>query len=291
MTEIRNILIGFLACALLLVFLGWMYLKSRTISPRGEENPFAYSVQEFARTDPALVRYEQKTSFKCGFGPVTGIAVDGSDRIFVVSPLQLRIFDRDGAEQALFNLTPEKPRECVAVAPGGDILVGAHDRVEVYDLNGRKTAEWPPFGERAHITSISTLSEEVFIADAGTRCIWHCDRQGHIKRRIGGNGREKVEGVRFIVPSPYFDVVADPRGCIWVANPGELRVEQFTLEGQWLSSWGRSGMDIQGFCGCCNPIHLALLPDGGLVTSEKGLPRVKTYGRDGTFVGVVAGTE
>lgn len=48
-------------------------------------------------------------------------------------------------------------------------------------------------------------------------------------------------------------------------------------------------MKIEGFCGCCNPVNFALLPDGGFVTSEKGLVRVKVYNSDGRFIGVVAG--
>ena len=47
-------------------------------------------------------------------------------------------------------------------------------------------------------------------------------------------------------------------------------------------------MDIEGFCGCCNPTDIALLPDGKVVTGEKGLPRVKVYRQDGAFDAVVA---
>ncbi|MHC4524382.1 MAG: hypothetical protein ACYSU8_02430, partial [Planctomycetota bacterium] len=46
-----------------------------------------------------------------------------------------------------------------------------------------------------------------------------------------------------------------------------------------------------GFSGCCNPVALAILPDGGFVTAEKGLVRVKVYDADGEFVGVVAGPD
>jgi hypothetical protein len=46
-----------------------------------------------------------------------------------------------------------------------------------------------------------------------------------------------------------------------------------------------------GFSGCCNPAAFALLPDGGFVTAEKGLPRVKIYDAEGVFVGFVAGAE
>ena len=48
---------------------------------------------------------------------------------------------------------------------------------------------------------------------------------------------------------------------------------------------------MDGFCGCCNPVNIALLSDGSFVTCEKGLVRVKVYDSDGAFVGVVAGPE
>ena len=50
-------------------------------------------------------------------------------------------------------------------------------------------------------------------------------------------------------------------------------------------------MSVEGFCGCCNPTHFALLPDGGFVTSEKGIPRVKVYDGGGKLLSVVAGAD
>jgi hypothetical protein len=47
-------------------------------------------------------------------------------------------------------------------------------------------------------------------------------------------------------------------------------------------------MEIEGFSGCCNPSHFAILEDGSFVTSEKGLARVKIYNRIRDIVSVVA---
>ena len=47
-------------------------------------------------------------------------------------------------------------------------------------------------------------------------------------------------------------------------------------------------MNIDGFSGCCNPAHMAILSDNSFVTSEKGLPRIKIHDQHGQFVGVVA---
>ena len=50
-------------------------------------------------------------------------------------------------------------------------------------------------------------------------------------------------------------------------------------------------MMIDGFSGCCNPTHFTILPNGDIVTAEKGLIRVKLYSKDGILKGVVATPE
>ena len=47
-------------------------------------------------------------------------------------------------------------------------------------------------------------------------------------------------------------------------------------------------MAIDGFCGCCNPSNVAFLSDGSVVTSEKGIERIKMYSPEGDFKCVVA---
>ena len=78
-------------------------------------------------------------------------------------------------------------------------------------------------------------------------------------------------------------------GRLRVANTGLLRVETYTLDGCFVSSWGEPGMKIDRFCGCCNPAYLTLTPAGDFITSEKGLARINVYGADGRFKGAVAG--
>ena len=50
-------------------------------------------------------------------------------------------------------------------------------------------------------------------------------------------------------------------------------------------------MAVNRFCGCCNPVYFKLTPEGGFITSEKGLARINLYGPDGNFRGAVAGPE
>ena len=116
------------------------------------------------------------------------------------------------------------------------------------------------------------------------------DKSGKLVRRIGEKDKERnLPG--FIIPSPFFDVEFSRDGLLRVNNPGRHRMEFYTPDGDFEGSWGVTAMGITGFCGCCNPINFALLPDGKYVTCEKGLPRVKVYSATGEFESVVAGVE
>jgi hypothetical protein len=69
------------------------------------------------------------------------------------------------------------------------------------------------------------------------------------------------------------------------------QLEAFDKKGNMKSSWGKQSEEIDGFCGCCNPTHIALLSDGSFVTSEKAIPRVKIYSQTGEFQCIVAGPD
>ena len=86
----------------------------------------------------------------------------------------------------------------------------------------------------------------------------------------------------------YFDIIVDPDNELWIVNPGLHYIENYTDEGQIRAFWGEASFDIEGFTGCCNPAHIASLPDGSFVTSEKGLLRIKVYKPSGEFECVVA---
>jgi hypothetical protein len=48
---------------------------------------------------------------------------------------------------------------------------------------------------------------------------------------------------------------------------------------------------LEGFAGCCNPVGLAVLDDGRILTVEKAISRIKIYRTDGTLDAVVAGAD
>jgi hypothetical protein len=87
----------------------------------------------------------------------------------------------------------------------------------------------------------------------------------------------------FFIPTPYFDCAAHA-GVLQIPNPGHLRVEQYDFEGHPLGAWGKPGAREEEFPGCSNPTHLALLPDGRIVVSQKGQPCLKLFDPKGVYL-------
>jgi hypothetical protein len=140
------------------------------------------------------------------------------------------------------------------------------------------------------LTSIAVSKNDVFVADAGNRIVLHYDTNGNLINRIGARDADRnIPG--FVIPSPYFDLVMRRDELLRVVNPGLLRIEAYTFDGDFEFSWGKFSTNIEGFSGCCNPINIAVLSDDSFVTCEKGLARIKIYDPEGAFVGVVAGPE
>jgi hypothetical protein len=256
--------------------------------PTSNSNPWAYDDSQFRKTDPRLIRYHEAFRIRTLRPTPHCLSLTKDDRIFVGAGKYLTEYSADGTQTSEIVLSSE-PR-CVAAADDSLLYVGLREHVEVYDSKGQRRATWDAPPKNPYLTGIALNETGVFVADAGNRVVVHYDRSGGVKGRIGEKNKERnIPG--FIVPSPFFDVKIGPDGLLRVTNPGRHRVEAYTVEGDLESAWGRPGAAIENFCGCCNPVNLALLADGRVVTFEKGIPRVKVYSAEGAFDSVVAGTE
>jgi len=256
----------------------------------GLSGEFAYDVEKLAKIDPGLILYEGTgEAIETGLATARAIAIDAADNIYVAGDRVIRVIDTSGRVQRSVDVPGSAG--CLAVGSDGTIYAGVGDHVEVYGGDGALAAIWPASGESAVVTSIAVSREgEVYVADAGNRIVIRYDAEGRELNRIGKKDAERnVPG--FIVPSPHFDVVVPRDGMPRVVNPGRLRIETYTAEGDFEFSWGGPGVNIEGFCGCCNPVNIALLPNDDVITVEKGLNRIKVYAHTGEFKGVVAGPE
>jgi len=245
---------------------------------------FVYDLKDFDKTDPALVRYSEAGTVNTGFQQVSALAVDHNDNTYVSGDRSIRIF---GEKSMLSDIRLPDTPYCMAISADKAIYLGMKDHIEIYNMNGSLMARWDSIDQNAIITSIAiSRDNDVFVADAGNRIVLRYDASGNPVTRIS---RKRPPG--FIVPSPYFDLAISSGNLISVVNPGLHRIETYTFDGDFVSSWERLSMGIKGFSGCCNPVNIAILPDGKFVTAEKGIPRVKVYSARGVFESVVAGTE
>jgi hypothetical protein len=252
----------------------------------GEE--FTYDVARFQKSDPALLRCEEVARFPAGLARPRNLAAAPDGVILVCGDGGIRKFSAAGEPQAEIAL--DGPVHALAARPGGQILAGMPGKILVCPPSGGEPTAWNGLPEKLLPTSIAVAGEVVYVADAGNRVVWRLDASGKTLGVIGKRDPERgIEG--FVVPSPYFCVRMAPDGLLRISNPGAHKIEAWTTDGSLELAWGKASFAVDGFCGCCNPVSFDVFPDGGFVTCEKGLPRVKLFDSHGTFTGLVAGPE
>jgi len=273
----------FAAAAGVVFFAGWFLFRQT----RGASmNPYEYELDRFLEVPAALLSWNELEPMPAGVDEPAGLAVGPGERVYVAGADKVAVLEVGGGAPREFPL--ESPGRAIAVSPDGRVYVATRDHVDVYGADGSHESSWMGLGEDALITGIAAGESGVYVAEFASRLVWRFDASGRLVGQIGKpRPADGYQGFR--LPSPYFDVALSPEGGLWIVNPGKLRVEKYSDDGELLLSWGEASMEISGFCGCCNPTHLAVAPDGRFITAEKGLPRVKAYRGDGTLESVVAG--
>jgi hypothetical protein len=148
-------------------------------------------------------------------------------------------------------------------------------RIEAYDMDGRKLREWLACDEQSDYCSLAAASGAVFATDAANKNIHKYSIEGNFVKFINSPNR-------FIIPSYTFGITCCD-GVLYCSNSGRHHIEKYTLDGDYLGSFGEAGATVGSFCGCCNPVHLTHTANGELITSEKGIPRISCYDGDGKF--------
>lgn len=248
-------------------------------APTGGSPQLPAAYPGIGNIEPRLIPiYSEAGSIESGLRRARCVAVGPDGSVYVGGDACIRVFDAAGVRRLEIALSAAPT--CLAVAADGSTFAGFQEHVEAYGADGALAARWPPVAPNAHITSITVLEDNIYLADAAGRRVLRYDRSGRQRGQVKG----------FVVPSPYFDVAATPGGRLLVADPGRHRIVAYTPALQYESAWSKPGMTLEALSGCCNPAHIAVLPDGSVVTSEKGaLRRVKVYTAGGEFVGLVAG--
>lgn len=192
----------------------------------------------------------------------------------------------DRKEQLLGTWGSPSPVTALAVDEQGSVYAARGGLIEKLSPRlvsntrwGRGGCEGDPFET---VTGLAAGEGSVFVADAGAKLVYRFDYDGRPLGEIGSKESDP-DGLGFEIPSPFFDCAVRD-GVLYVTNPGRHRVETFDFEGKRFGHWGEFGSEPHQFPGCCNPTNIALAPDGRVVVSQKGVPVVKVFSRDGEYV-------
>jgi hypothetical protein len=270
---------------------GWFVSRSRRLLPGGgrkEKLPprLEVGIEKHFDIDDDRILYKEVGRFETGFHNQRRVTVGPDDRVFVLGDQTVKVFDLSGKFRN--EIRPSGLPHCLEVAKDGRLFMAAGDHIEICGNDGTLETKWAGLGTKVYMTALVVAKDEVFVADARNREIVKYDLEGKEKDRFGKKDpARKNPGI--VVPSPYFDLLLGSDGFLHLINPGRHRVERYSLDGRYQSSWGKPGIALDRFSGCCNPVYLAFLRGGEYVTSEKGLLRVKLYSPEGEFIGVVAG--
>lgn len=278
-------IIIWLSLLLLLVVVAFMVKDFFYQPKRSNENPYEYRMDKLRHIDSSLIAYAEVQQIKPDVETLHGIAIDKSDNIYLTGKDKVIIYDSELNLKSSFNTGIEA--KCITVGDDSKIYLEVNDHIEIYDSKGAKLKSWNPINVKSVITSIAVTEKFVYVADAGNRIVYQYNRSGELVKEIGKKNAEKgIQG--FVIPSPYFDLLIGREGELWVVNPGRHQFECYNENGEQVSSWAKTSMDVDGFSGCCNPSNIAMLSDGSFVTSEKGIERVKIHQPSGEFKNVVA---
>lgn len=196
--------------------------------------------------------------------------------IYIAMPNNISVYGLSGELQTNFP-TPSDLRDMTV--HDGLIYALFPTRIEVYDREGNIKREWDACSENSDYCSLAVCHNGVFVTDAANKNICKYTLDGTMVRFI-----QSPKG--FIVPSYCFGITYMD-GIIYCSNPGRHLVESYSEEGEFLAAFGKVGIDAGAFSGCCNPAVLAPAGNGELLTSEKGIPRISCYDKDGQFRGVL----
>ena len=232
---------------------------------------------------------EEPKAIVCG-GPDTIF----TDKIIVAHAVQIVVYSVEGDYE--FELWDELAAGTIAVSRIDEWVDTPGFRFPRYGFHSNHYS----FKEK-NFRSLILTSDSLFVADSGNRCLYRFVSGELIAKTFG---LAQPRNIHFslwddtfrgfvVYASPITMTISPTNDLLYITNPGRHRVEVFTQNGTYRPdlSWGEPSGDLDGFVGCCNPIDIAALDDGRILTVEKAISRIKIYGTDGKLDCVVAGPD
>jgi hypothetical protein len=193
-------------------------------------------------------------------GQPTSLAVDNNDDIYVMCGIMEKVVKKVRG-RSIERMMP-KSVECAVFNATGE-------KKTTYACEGIVTA-----------TGARVVENNLVIADVRGAKLAMFDK-------ANGKVGPVMDGMRPCCGILDFSVNAKKE--ILVANLGAFRVQGFDFSGKSILAFGQRGKEMNDFHGCCNPVSVANLSTGAIVTVEKDPTRIKIYGKDGAKM--IAGIE
>jgi hypothetical protein len=239
-----------------------------------------------SESTPLLKFTAGETLAQGDFRRIGGVYVDAKDRVFVAGDKQVAVYGAQGGKALQKWTVPLAQVEAVAVDKEGFIFVsgfadGRKPQIVklANDDSGKVLAQWGESGSEpgqiAGMCGLGVTDDYVLLADPSNRCIHRYNKDGKAVDDLGKRAANKMSG--FSTCCGILDFGTDAQGNTYVGNLGAHRVEVLNAKGQPLAHWGQSGDGPQDFCGCCNPVSVAVAPNGVVFTAEKTIPRIKAF--------------
>lgn len=245
-----------------------------------------FSLNEFRDVSSDLIDYKEYLQIDLDrtVNPIDIAYNNGA--YFLLTDSYLLSFNAEGTEKNRFDI--EGHANCVYVFDNGNIIVGFDEYLIVYDTEGNELHRTQSKKVGSIFTGIA-ISENntIFAADAGRKEIMiFCDTLSLVDSFSGYSAVSDLHG--FILPSSHFDIAINGENELWAVNPGVHSIQNYSENGRIRGYWSNASFSHDGFSGCCNPYFIDFLSNGNIVTSEKGLVRVKVHNISGQFLSYVA---
>ena len=263
-------LVTLFSLIIILAFIGYIIYDASTRSGKSDEAEISSDTT-----------YEESWTidriYNVSEGVLSSVAVSPDGKIYLGGDSFVKAVSYDLDD--LWVLDTDQKITAIAVS-GDTIFASTAETILLISASGRLIAEWGPYEGNSIITSVYSDKQFIAFADAGSKRVFVLNKNGELHSMMGQSDE------KFVIPSAYFDVaLSDDQ--LFAANTGHRRIETWTTDGKKLSQFGEPGTAPGAFCGCCNPAHFAVIPQG-FVTAEKGINRIKILDRNGDFTEFVS---
>lgn len=273
--------------ALSLASIAGYFITKKPNYAQQENNPYALGIDSIGKIPEEKYCKVTASTLDLTFENLKALAVDKDDNIYVSGDKSIIILSKEG--KTITQFSTDITATALAIGDDKNIYAAFESHICTYSAEGQLLKEWQAFESKSYITSLAINNAHIYAADAELQIVIEYNLDGSFVKAIGSKDNKEVDS--FILPSYFFDVAIAPDNSLWAANTGKHKLINFNSEGKMISNWGETSSAVEGFCGCCNPSHFAIMKDGSFITTEKGIVRVKKYNPTGEFVCALAGPE